>query len=290
MGLRCLLGHDFGEPELEREREENGEEMVVTIREVKTCIRCGETRVVSENKEVTAVPGAESALDDPGADEFAAETELTGDTIEEQFDDDDEFEPPESAEEDDGIILDDGDDGPEQEPERRPGEWPEANVGDDGDDRMPTVEEVEATSQDGADDADAGVDATTETDATSWPAVDGEDEGFDAEPSDGTSTDVTFGGLAPERSDYDTEYEGHDGYDAEFIANGDEQLNGANDTADGFTRAESAAVELETESSDVPTEYVCPECGLTRPSNGSSLRAGDICPECRRGYIAERER
>jgi hypothetical protein len=34
MGLRCLLGHDYGETEIEREREEDGDEMVVTIREV----------------------------------------------------------------------------------------------------------------------------------------------------------------------------------------------------------------------------------------------------------------
>ncbi|WP_224332931.1 DUF7093 family protein [Haloprofundus halobius] len=286
MGLRCLLGHDFGETELEREREENGEEMVVTIREVKTCDRCGETQIVSENKEVTAVPGPDSALgDDDATTGVAAETELTGDTIEEQFEGDDDFEPPQSAEEDDGIILDD-EETAEPEPERQPGEWPEANVGDDSDDRMPTVEEVE-----GAEAADeGGSDADATDDPTPWPEVDGDDEGFDAEPSDGSPSDVTFGGLAPERADDETEYESRNGYDAEFIANGDEQLNGASDTADGFTRDESAAVELETRSEDVPTEYVCPECGLTRPSNGSSLRAGDICPECRRGYIAERER
>ncbi|KTG10822.1 hypothetical protein AUR64_06425 [Haloprofundus marisrubri] len=289
MGLRCLLGHDFGEPELEREREESGEEMVVTIREVKTCVRCGETQVVSENKEVTAVPGAEAAHDDDPADEFEAETELTGDTIDEQFDENDEFEPPQSAEEDDGIILDDEDDDPEPEPERerQPGEWPEANVGAEDDDRMPTVEELEG--DEGIENGESVEEDEAEDDPSPWPEVAGEDEGFDAEPSDGSATDVTFGGLAPERSDYDTEYPDRDGYDAEFISNGNGQLNGASDTAEGFTRAESA-VELETRSEDVPTEYACPECGLARPANGSSLRAGDICPECRRGYITERER
>src|SRR6056297_567502 len=55
MGLRCLLGHDFGEPELQREREEDGDEVVTTVREVKTCARCGETQVVSENTEVTTM-------------------------------------------------------------------------------------------------------------------------------------------------------------------------------------------------------------------------------------------
>lgn len=55
MGLRCLLGHDFGEPELRREREEDGNEVVTTVTEVKTCARCGETQVVSENTEVTTM-------------------------------------------------------------------------------------------------------------------------------------------------------------------------------------------------------------------------------------------
>ena len=55
MGLRCLLSHDFGEPELEREREEQGNEVVITVNEVKTCSRCGERRIVSENTEVTSM-------------------------------------------------------------------------------------------------------------------------------------------------------------------------------------------------------------------------------------------
>ncbi|MFC6726322.1 hypothetical protein ACFQE1_18530, partial [Halobium palmae] len=64
MGLRCLLGHDFGEIEIEREREEEGEEMVVTVREVKTCARCDHRRVVSENKEVTSIrPPAEATAE-----------------------------------------------------------------------------------------------------------------------------------------------------------------------------------------------------------------------------------
>jgi hypothetical protein len=68
MGLRCLLGHDFGPPEIEREREETGDEMVVTVRETETCRRCGEERVVSENKEVTAIRSPSEVDLDDGAD------------------------------------------------------------------------------------------------------------------------------------------------------------------------------------------------------------------------------
>ena len=42
MGLRCsLLGHDYGDSFVERDREERGNEVVVTERELKECARCG---------------------------------------------------------------------------------------------------------------------------------------------------------------------------------------------------------------------------------------------------------
>ncbi|QZY00332.1 DUF7093 family protein [Halobaculum rubrum] len=83
MGLRCLLGHDFSEPRTERDREVRGDEVITTITEVKECSRCGETRVVSENKEVTTAgrnrndaDGSDSTGGDGGAaaDSTTAET------------------------------------------------------------------------------------------------------------------------------------------------------------------------------------------------------------------------
>lgn len=70
MGLKCLLGHDFTEPEVEREREEEGDEVVITVREVKTCRRCEERQIVTENKEVTSLAQLTDAADDgdPTAD------------------------------------------------------------------------------------------------------------------------------------------------------------------------------------------------------------------------------
>lgn len=314
MGLRCLLGHDFGDPETERERDEKGEEMVVTFRTVKTCARCGETQVVSENKEVTSIPeiaGTDDAAPDTGATDPVAGTDdaVTTDAVTAADDDgelvdatepddaapdtaedpagveepshprvgeDEEFEPPQSAEEDDGIILDDEDD---EEPQaRKPGEWPDASdVGRGDDDRMPTLEEVEGEGTDADDD--------TEThEPTPWPDQQGEDEGFAAELDDGETADVDFGNrLAPE-------VEGtEEGYDAEFIGNAADAADttSGQSSSGGFTRAETLTRE---EASDLATEYYCPECQMTRPANHSSMRAGDICPECHHGYVTERER
>ena len=346
MGLRCLLGHDFGEPEVEREREEEGNEMVATIREVKTCQRCGERQVVSENKEVTSIRSAEEV----GIDEDESDPEPTHPAVDAD-DADEAFEPPADADEDDGVILD------EEPPERDPGEWPDhddevtptASAGggagaDDaagglGVDEVATEDEIsragerpaedDAVEDDAefidADDGEAtGVawpehedpnDAAAEgTDAdaggpTPWPEHEGEDEGYEARPASEAGDDdhgVTFGsGFTPEASNGDGEVSEatHDagggtgvaaetrsesraeGFDAEFVGGPDTTT----DTGEEFARAESESVELETEMEGVPTEYFCPNCGYTREGTGSSMRAGDICPECRRGYMAERE-
>ena len=74
MGIRCLLGHDFGDPELEREREEQGDEVVVTVSEQQTCTRCGATKVVSENTEVTSLEQLAETADDEAVE--AAEAEI----------------------------------------------------------------------------------------------------------------------------------------------------------------------------------------------------------------------
>ena len=76
MGLKCsLLGHSFGESTVEHEREERGSEVVTSTREVAVCERCGEKRVLSENKEVTAVIDEADLETDDAADETGATDE-----------------------------------------------------------------------------------------------------------------------------------------------------------------------------------------------------------------------
>lgn len=215
MGLTCsLLGHAFDETDVDRDRSEQGSEVVTVERELEVCSRCGETRVISENKEVTTIvepeegdvsgfpptadPDHDAAADlgddteDPasttggGMDAAAATPDADGDG-EPDADAAAEPTPPDPAEED-AEILDDSDD----EPERAPGEWP-------GD----TTEGSTDTKVTG------GLDLTTEPEEPPEPAAGG-------------------------------------------IPDGD---------------------------------FVCPECGFREPREASSLRAGDACPECQRGYL-----
>ena len=339
MGLRCLLGHDFDDPELRREREEQGNEVVVTVREEKTCTRCGYTKTVSENKEVTSIEqlaetadGEREATTAGDTDATAADTDATaaddagaaattGETASPPPGDEtaSSASPPtaadqpadattHSADADDAELLDDEETPPAStEPtaatadaaEEPPAADSEEAGGADG-------SEPQAADDDGIilstadDETDETADETAEsegepggwewpehetdpeTTAHEWPEQSGDDEGYDAEtPPAEQPDDVNFsGGFTPEAT---ADAVDDDGVDAQT----DEEM--IEEPADAeLTKAGEATV-YEPTVDDITTEFYCPECGFTRHAGASSMRAGDICPECQRGYIAERE-
>lgn len=393
MGLRCLLGHNFGEPEVERDREEDGNEVVITVREVKECARCGDRQVVSENKEITSLdqltneaavaeerataerdaaepdateqdaaahadpePPAEEPVVEDAEGEASAATGVTDDA-----DDFDASEPP--AEGAGAEIIDEGpaEDAPsEPEPTVDLGE---AAAGGDPTEQPPDATDGQAASEEGdaeiieeteptetgvdetadpetvADEVPGGSEAEPETDPAEddgvildeepepepadrdpgeWPDVDadedgpgdhspwpdqrGEDEGFDAAVDDGTEADVSFGGgLKPEaaaepEADEDAEYvETPEETEGGFIATAEESaaVGGTStdpnaDAPDTTSGSGSRHGDLGTTSAEPLSEYYCPECGLAEIAGESSMRAGDVCPECKGGYVAER--
>jgi DNA-directed RNA polymerase subunit RPC12/RpoP len=76
MSLVCsLVGHDWGEERVETEREEARGQVVVTEREYRECVRCGERNVISENTEVRPAKDNQAVADEEGADEAATEAE-----------------------------------------------------------------------------------------------------------------------------------------------------------------------------------------------------------------------
>lgn len=161
MSYKCaIFGHKFGETEVDREREEDGNEVITTVRETETCLRCEETRVVSENKEVTTLEtAAEIVADDLAEDERAGEPAGATATDEPAIREAESGDvadptPPQDAAEDDAVILDDGED------EREPGEWPEEPDDDEG---------ADSTWQD-----EEGADTDRDVDRESAAEVDGE--------------------------------------------------------------------------------------------------------------------
>ncbi len=157
MSFKCsLFGHDFGEPDVKRERAEEGSEVVTTIREVAVCRRCGESRTVSENTEVTTLETPDArASEQPNTSEAAAETEPTPDGVDTEQPTADPIPDAESqhpadsvaqvnretasdtettdAETDDGVILDEDAETEPTSEERDPGQWPEESEGDEPD-------------------------------------------------------------------------------------------------------------------------------------------------------------
>ncbi|MFC6836644.1 DUF7093 family protein [Halomarina ordinaria] len=294
MALKCsLLGHEFGDAELDREREERGSEVVTSVREVVVCEHCGAERVISENTEVTAVVDEDvlDAGDEPGEGETDTDTDTDIDTgtdapsdpeAPDEADgpdgpDDGSEDPPDPAEED-AVILTDA---PE---EREYGEWPaeeghgyrpwnpdellsEARRDDDG----PTVAEAAGLDPEAVD-ADAGADAASDALADDADDPDGttdanagtvEDTGA-ASPTGDTGVEVLTGG--PDEAD-------DPGSDPDVDA----------DLAPGVEPAAGPA-------SDPDVTYVCGSCGYAVEAFATSLRAGDACPECRVGYLGTAER
>ena len=328
MGLKCLLGHDYSAPEIERERVEDGEEVVTTLREVQTCARCGETRVVSENTEVTTMarltaeaetvgegatrtetlsgdPSAdEPSTDDPSTEESStngpASVETSASSRTESTASDN---PPASAatsETDEGVefieettenattenttateeIVADSTAGKQEDPVDDGAEILESE---------PAVsdENGSTTATEGAGQGDArergawpAVDTTadestaTDSDQRSWPTHDAEDQGYDASASSSSS----------ETNTETVAYVGGPAAD-------DRAASVQTDTDTGLERSrEQRHAAAEETPLRGPTEYYCPACGMTTDAEGSSLRAGDVCPECRGGYVAERSR
>lgn len=265
MSLRCsLLGHEYGESEIERDREERGDEVVLSVTELERCTRCGNARIISENTEVTQrspsrgddAPeiAAEPASEPDSRGSLSGANAAVSSTAEARsdagFGDDRNADFGADANADvnaeaggaELLETDEGDD----RPPRESGSWP---------------------------DHDGGSAAGT---SREWPSIEGDDEGFDASVPDGESTIVEFGGGLTPRADQG----------AEIL-----EAEGTRDEGDDveFVRSEASLAPERPVEIEGETELYCPGCDASDLDDRESLRAGDICPVCRRGYLAERE-
>ncbi len=238
MSLKCsVLGHAFDDGAVEREREEQGSEVVSTIRETETCTRCGAERVVSENTEVTTL---ETPSDIVGEDLSGADT--GGDEAPEAGTGEAGPGSPDPAGQ--GVAV--GGPGSDTAEGSGVASTPPAETGAAGSDTAPSP-------------------ATPETDVAADPDPDPEaDDAVILGEED--ETDERAPGEWPEEDDED----------------GDDWAP----ETDGKTPVE---VERTSTAVTVPEgSFHCPECGFSTPVEGSSLRAGDFCPECHRGSLEHR--
>ena len=251
MSLKCsLFGHAFDDGEVEREREEQGSEVVITIRETETCTRCGAERVVSENKEVTTLETPSDIVGDDLADADEATTAAAEET--------------------------------DSDPDT-------AGAGTVSQTRPAAADNGSGAASGGVASGDAGSGSTPGPGPASDPDPD-EDDGVildadDEEPDDGRAP-----GEWPEEDEDEADAAATDGpADAvpewpEEDDDGDEE-----DWAPETDSETPTEVEPTSTAVTVPEgTFHCPECAFSTPVEDSSLRAGDFCPECHRGSLEHR--
>lgn len=257
MSLRCsLFGHHYGGTEVEQEREQAGNELVVTSREIKICQRCGERLIISENKEVTTV----EAADDVGG---ASSASTGGGAMSG------------SSGRDDASGTGGGGEGVDE------GGAPES--GRQGGTGGSTSDAGESAGDTGGSAGDRRRD----------PPVTDPEMGSDDRPSSGTGE--TAGPSAgagkadiPPTQKNDAVILDDEGEEVEPEEWSDGESTGVDDDWEPETDTEDEPEESPSASSGLTVpdgEFRCTECGFTTSVEGSSLRAGDFCPECHRGSL-----
>ncbi|MBV0903651.1 zinc ribbon domain-containing protein [Haloarcula salina] len=277
MGLKCsVLGHKYGETTVEREREEQGSEVVITIQERETCERCGNTRIVSENKEVTAIETpsdiAGDLVDDADADAADAEPEGS------------EFEPPEDDEAEDAS---DGWDSVDEGVETEPVDPDVGGVGGGGSDEEsepidPSADDAEIIDDDESDDEAESGDVELDEPTTTVDVPDA--EGDDSLAGDETDPEEDDGLILGEEDEEGTSGDREPGAWPEEP--GDDGDDWSPETMPVEDDDESDVEPVGENAVTVPEgEFRCPECGFTTEVESTSLRAGDFCPECHKGSL-----
>ncbi|MEF8776537.1 MAG: hypothetical protein V5A43_08570 [Haloarculaceae archaeon] len=258
MSLKCsIFGHKYGPPDVDRERNEQGSEVVITIRELETCVRCGQTRVVSENKEVTTLetPGMEAGGTPDGA-ASAAPAETGG-------------------LDDEGAVAGSA----------RSGHAEEATDAE-------IIDEQPAPTGASDADSDGGPAASTESrgaagegsrSAGAADSAAGDSEGSPPTADDGVILDAEdgSGGRSSERRPGEWPQESDEEDEPEWVA----------ETEPAPHTVEERSPEIESAASAVSVpdgEFYCTECGFTASIEASSLRDGDFCPDCHQGTLQTR--
>ncbi|ERG95467.1 hypothetical protein [Haloquadratum walsbyi] len=328
MGLTCrFLGHTFGDPEIEHTREERGNEVVATVRKTQTCNRCNIEQIISQNKEVTAIrptetdeidtsdggetntssSGWESAPDrahvrvddsmDTSQDDSPVDDAVILDNGETEHDEtqwpaDTEISARADAEES-TTVEQDGESSPEQYTDTGaeildPNTTGETATTSNTDTMQETSTKEDMTTSSGRTRKEWStserntLDAESQTAPEPWPDLPGEDEGYTAQP-DADRVSIEFGGegLTPQVESRSAESE------SKQI---ETDLSARDDTKPRSFTHVSETSRPESTVPDSRVELYCPHCEHSHPADISSMRAGDICPECQNEYINERER
>ena len=274
MGLKCsFLGHAFEPAGVERDREEQGSEVVTVVRELEACTRCGQERVVSESTEVTAVVEPDDV--DAEVDDSAggpADERASGHADERASGHADERASGHADERASGHA-----DNPAERADGSAGGAAEDRAGGQADN---AAERAEGATGGLGGAVDRAVDEGETADEPAGPA-DPDEEPAAARADDTDPAEEELGPRDPAEED------------AEILTDDDEPERQPGEWPDDPEEdegedEEEPPVDLETEDPGeeslsgitVPEgRIVCPECGFEVDAE-SSYRDGDPCPEC----------
>lgn len=232
MSIKCsLLGHRFDERDVERDREENGSEVVVTITELESCSRCGEQRVVSENTEVTtaATPDADESGETGGPDGSVSRSGADSETGR-----------------DVGDVADAGDDAAEYDSDVNDAEILEAITDEQG---------AEASTDEAVTDAGGVTDSTADEDAEDDAVI------IDGDTGDDTHTDTSDDTGDVSASDWPEETKRDwDDDDADAGPTLSESASPTVTVPEGLFKCSECGFSTEVASSSLRAGDFCPEC------------------------------
>ncbi|THE65104.1 hypothetical protein D8Y22_07725 [Salinadaptatus halalkaliphilus] len=316
MVLRCsLLGCDYGDAEVDREREERGSEVVVTVQEYEECTRCGDRHVISENTEVTSLttgtaddtPTPPDAEPDPAVEQPDATTPTDEDVIshadeQSQTDADGAAATPDDVEDAEFIDADEPNEGDgvviaDAEPDAGAAQTDRATdavahtdgeVDHGGDETDPATDDGEILEDEETEPRQRNHGEWPDSEDVGPPADAAGDTGWPEDESPIEDDPATDDGIVLEHTEPDDD--STTGSTEIVDPDAESTAETTADPGSGIERDKPAPTPGTTDptADDGPTEFYCPRCEFAEPNDRGSLRAGDICPDCRKGYLGER--
>jgi len=249
MGLRCeLFGHDFGDPTIEESYDGSEQGTVLTVREYKSCKRCEHIRNISENQGLISNVG-ESKTTDKKSNKLK--------------------------------------DGAENRGEIRPREDKESKI--ESTDSVQAADETEPIG--------TSVSTVTALDAAAESLSNGEPGAESSVMNESTSLETTDdavilsepesqkkdgGSYTPPISDGAAIID--DDQDIAESSPEDPEKTSCCSSRDRNSNSGDCPRNITSDSSEV---YQCPRCEFELPMSESSFFPGDVCPQCRVGYLED---
>lgn len=289
MGIRCVLsGHLYEATAFEEHRRERPEGMVLICREYQVCSRCGNREEMYRNEQLLTPRERMDGKDGPETKRSGPEKDGNGSTG-------------------DGSGSENGESGRDMVDDRS--EHADSSDPDSSLENSPplSANEIGASGSDGGDGSASG-DGSDGSEAAAEESV-----GFDSRSSEalatGTDEDDTGDGadrigrlrnpeneptqMADPPSDSESHMNESSGAD-EIHSPSDEDT--AEDSVDDEPTDDAVIISETEASTSSPSGHGdghdagirCQACGGTWNRETTSLREGDLCPECRRGYVAGR--